>query len=47
MDDRKTRGERREAKRRKGRQMRVVGRGVRLLQEIIKRRAQQLWKRDG
>ena len=47
MDDHKTKGERREAKRRKRGQMGVVGRSVRLLQEIIRRRAERLRKRDG
>ena len=40
MTDAETRGERREAKRRKRRKMRVVGRSVRLLQDIIRRRAE-------
>ncbi len=39
MDD--TKGERRERKRRKRREMRVVGRSVRLLQDIIRRRAKE------
>ena len=37
-----TKGERREAKERRRRKMRVVGRSVRLLQEIIRRRAEKL-----
>ena len=40
MTDAETRGERREAMRRKRRKMRVVGRSVRLLQDIIRRRAE-------
>ena len=39
MSEEETRGERREADRRKRRKMRVVGRGVRVLQDIIRRRA--------
>ena len=42
MDEEQTKGERREAKRRSRRKMRVVGRSVRLLQEIIRRRAEKL-----
>lgn len=45
MGEEKTRGERREEKRRKRRKMRVVGRSVRLLQEIIRRRAERLRKK--
>ena len=41
MEDKQTKGERREAKRRKRRSMKVVGRSVRLLQEIIRRRAEK------
>ena len=44
MDEDKTRGERRDAKRRKSRKMRVFGRSVRLLQEIIRRRAEKIRK---
>ena len=46
MDESGTKGERREAKRRKRRRMRVVGRSVRLLQEIIRRRAEKLLKKN-
>ena len=45
MGEEKTRGERREEKRRKRRKMRVVGRSVRLLQEIIRGRAERLRKK--
>ena len=45
MEDRETKGGRREEKRRKRRKMRVVGRSVRLLQEIIMRRANKARKR--
>ena len=41
-DEDKTKGERRDEKRRQGRKMRVVGRSVRLLQDIIRRRAESL-----
>ena len=44
MKEDKTKGERREAKRRKRRKMLVVGRSVRVLQDIIRRRAQRLRK---
>ena len=46
MSDDETRGERREEKRQKRRKMRVVGRSVRLLQEIIRRRAEKAQKSD-
>ena len=46
MGEPETRGERREKKRRKRRKMRVVGRGVRVLQEIIRRHAEKLSKKD-
>ena len=39
MSEEDTRGDRRETSRRKRRKMRVVGRGVRVLQDIIRRRA--------
>ena len=42
MEEQPTKSERREAKRRKRRKMRVVGRSVRTLQEIIRRRAENL-----
>ena len=42
VNDENTRGDRREQKRRKRRRMRVVGRSVRLLQEIIRRRSEKL-----
>ncbi len=44
MSEEDTKGERREAKRRKRRKMRVVGRSVRLLQDIIRRKAQRAGK---
>ena len=44
MDEGKTKGERREQKRRRRRKMRVVGRSVRALQDIIRRRAEQFRK---
>ena len=47
MDEDKTKGQRREDKRRRRRRMRVVGRSVRLLQDIIMRRAQKIGKKDG
>ena len=40
-----TKGERREAKKRRRRKMRVAGRSVRLLQEIIRRRSERLQKK--
>ena len=46
MDDEKTKGERREEKTRRRRNMRVVGRSVKLLQEIINRRAERLRKKQ-
>ena len=42
MEERETKGERRQQKRRKRRGMRVVGRSVKLLQQIILRRAEKL-----
>ena len=47
MEDDETRGERREAKRRKRGRMRVVGRSVRLLQDIIRRKAERARKKKG
>ncbi len=44
-EERDTKGERREAKRRKRRKMWVVGRSVRRLQEIIRRRAERARKK--
>ena len=44
MSEEETRGERRETSRRKRRKMRVVGRGVRALQDIIRRRAEKVRK---
>lgn len=41
-----TRGERRQRKRQSRRKMRVAGRGVRLLLDIVRRRAQRI-KGDG
>ena len=46
MDKGSTKGERRESKQRKRRKMRVVGRSVRLLQDLIRRRAEQLKKKS-
>ena len=49
MEEPESKGERRERKRRKRREMKVVGRSVRVLQEIIRRRAEKLRgnSRDG
>ena len=44
--DLETRGQRRENKRRKKRKMRIVGRSVRILQEIIRQRAQKMLGSD-
>ena len=44
MTEPETKGERREAKRRNRRKMRVVGRSVRLLQEITRRRSESASK---
>lgn len=41
MAEERTRGERRETRRRKRRKMRVIGRSVRTLQRIIMRRAEK------
>jgi hypothetical protein len=41
-DEPDTRGKRREEKRRKKRKMRVVGRSIRVLHEIVRRRAEKL-----
>ena len=46
MSEEDTKGERRETKRRKRRGMRVVGRSVRVLQDIIRRKAQRAAKAD-
>jgi hypothetical protein len=46
MEERETKGERRDAKRRKRHKMRVVGRSVRLLQQIIKRKSDDAHKKD-
>ena len=46
MEDRETKGERRDDKRRKRRKMRVVGRSVRLLQQIINRKSKDARKKD-
>ena len=46
MEERETKGERRDHKRRKRRKMRVVGRSVRLLQQIIKRKSDDAHKKD-
>lgn len=42
-----TRSDRREQKRQSKRKMRITGRGVRLLQEITRRRAERLKKEHG
>ncbi len=42
MEEPKTRGERREEKRKSRRKMRVVGRSVRLLMDIVRRRSEQI-----
>ena len=47
MSEEDTKGERREAKRRKRRSMRIVGRSVRVLQDIIRRKAQRVGKEAG
>ena len=44
MEERTTKGESREAKRRKRRKMRVVGRSVKALQDIIMRKARDARK---
>ena len=44
--DLETRGQRRENKHRKKRKMRIVGRSVRVLQEIIRQRAQKVLSSD-
>ena len=44
--DLETRGQRRENKRRKKRKMRIVGRSVRILQEIIRQRTQKMLGSD-
>ncbi len=46
MNEYGTRGERREEKRRKRLKMRIVGRGVRVLQDIIRRRADKHSKKE-
>jgi hypothetical protein len=46
MEDRETKGERRDDKQRKRRKMRVVGRSVRLLQQIIRRKSEDAHKKD-
>jgi hypothetical protein len=47
MAEEPTRGERRDEKKRKRRKMKVVGRSVRALQDIIRRRAEKLRKGQG
>ncbi|MCH7706223.1 MAG: hypothetical protein IIB33_04175 [Chloroflexi bacterium] len=42
MEERDTRGERRERRRRARRSMRVVGRSVRLLLDVARRRAERI-----
>ena len=46
MNEDDTKGERRERKREKRRKMRVVGTSVRMLQNIIKKRADKLRKKS-
>ena len=46
MEDQDTKGQRRDDKRRKRRKMRVVGRSVRLLQQIIKRKSDDAHEKD-
>jgi hypothetical protein len=46
MEEENTRGKRREEKKRKRRKMRVVGRSVRLLQDIILRRSKRAQEKD-
>ena len=46
MDESRTKGERREYKRRNRRKMKVVGRSVRLLQEIIRKKAEKIRKKS-
>ncbi|MFH1140749.1 MAG: hypothetical protein V1724_03550 [Chloroflexota bacterium] len=45
MEESSTKGERREKKRRSRRKMRVIGRSVRLLLEIVRRRAEKAKQR--
>ncbi|MBI4199009.1 MAG: hypothetical protein HY535_00850 [Chloroflexi bacterium] len=45
-EEQETRGQRREKKRRSRLRMRVIGRSVRVLQEIIRRRAQRSQERE-
>ena len=47
MNEPETKAERREQKRRKRRRMKVAGRSVRVLQEIIRRRSEKLSEKDG
>ena len=47
VNEHETKAERRDEKRRKRRRMKVAGRSVRLLQEIIRRRSEKLSKKDG
>ena len=42
MEERETRGERRERKRKSRGKMRVIGRSVRLLLEMVRRRAERV-----
>ena len=46
MDESRTKGELREYKRRNRRKMKVVGRSVRLLQEIIRKKAEKIRKKS-
>ena len=46
MEERTTKGESREGKRRKRRKMKVVGRSVKALQEIIMRKARDVRKSE-
>ena len=47
MEERNTKGESREGKRRKRRKMKVVGRSVKALQEIIMRKSRDARKSEG
>ena len=42
MDEYRTKGEKRDSKRRKRRKMGISGRGVRVIQDIIRRRAEKI-----
>lgn len=46
MEESKTKAERRESRRKSRRKMRVIGRSVRLLLEIVRRRAEKASNRE-